>query len=36
MLSPIELFSLYGNVIPLNINAPMEVLHSDLVEEIKV
>ena len=35
MLSPIELFSLYGNIIPLNINAPMEVLHSDLVEEKK-
>lgn len=33
MLSTTEIFSLYGNVIGLDLYAPHEMIHSDLVEQ---
>lgn len=35
MLSTTEIFSLYGNVIGLDLYAPHEMIHSDLVEQKK-
>jgi hypothetical protein len=35
MFSPMELFSIYGNVIALDLYAPYEDLHHDIVEEKK-
>jgi len=35
MYTPVDFFTLYGNLVPLNIYAPAEEMHKDLIKRIE-